>query len=124
MGSAFIKAIKWAVLFVFVIGGIYGLVTASEQSDIKPVMISVLCFGSVYMMFKSWSDLPGKVMIASAVVVVILAFFAQDQYVPYWVYRYTGENLQWGFYQIWAALVASIGTLVMVIVFLKFGDDD
>ena len=123
MGAAVIKSIKWVVLNLCVIGGIYGLVAASNGNDVKPLMISVLCFGAVYMMFKLWSELPGKLMIASVVIVAGLAVFAQPQFVPQWLYLYADINIvKLGFYQTWAGLVASIGFLIMSVVFWKFDD--
>lgn len=122
MGAAILKSMKWVVLNICVIGGIYGLVAASNGNDVKPLMISVLCFGAVYMMFKLWSELPGKIMIASVVILAALAFLAQPQLAPYWLYIYSGVVIKAGFYMTWAGLVASVGLIIMTAVFWKFDD--
>lgn len=74
MGTAFVKSLKWCLLMVFAIGGIYGLSETSRLEDVRYIMISMLCFGSVYMLFRTWSELSGKIMIYSLCIVVGLGF--------------------------------------------------
>lgn len=120
MSESFIKALKWGVMVVFVIGGIYGLATAGEKDDFRYIMVTVLSFGAVSLMFKNWSELPGKIMVYSVVVVIALAFVAQDTYVPFWFFMTTEKVWTLNFYQTWGALVMSIGAIVMTFVFKKF----
>lgn len=78
MGTAFVKSLKWCLLMVFAIGGIYGLSETSRLEDVRYIMISMLCFGSVYMLFRTWSELSGKIMIYSLCIVVGLGFWHRN----------------------------------------------
>ena len=124
MGGAFLKALKWSTIVVFMIGGLWGMYHASIISDFRFMMVSVLCFGAVYLVYRKWSDMPLKIMLSSMVLIGILGALAQPQYAPLFLYIGTGYELPFeGFFKTWAALVATIGTVLMTLIFWKFDDD-
>lgn len=125
MVSSFIKSLKWCFLVVFAIGGLYGFSEAGRLEDVRYLMISTLCFGMVYMLFKTWSELPGKIMVYSLCIVLTLGFVSQQQYAPFWLYYYADMDVTaiMGFFRVWAALVFTAGLLLMTLVFYKFDDD-
>jgi len=125
MGNAFVKSLKWCLLIVFTIGGIYGVSETGRLEDVPYLMISLLCFGSVYMLFRTWSELSGKIMVYSLCVVVGLGFLAQEEYVPYWIFNYGDIDItaMMGFFRVWAALTATVGLVIMAVVFYKFDND-
>lgn len=98
---------------------------ASTKEDFRYIMLGVICYGMVYLMFRVWSELPGKIMLYSAAIVVALAFLAQMEYAPFWLYELSGFNIAgvFGYFRIWASLVATVGLVLMVFVFYKFDDD-
>lgn len=124
MGAAFLKALKWSFIVVSMIGGLWGLYHASVISDFRFMMVSVLCFGAVYLVYRRWTDMPLKLMLSSMVLIGILGAIAQPQYAPVWLYIGTGFELPFtGYFKTWAALVATAGTVTMTLVFWKFDDD-
>ncbi len=125
MIASFIKALKWAVLVAFAIGGVYGLSEAGRLEDARYIMMTVVCFGVVYMMFRIWSDLSSKVMGFSAALVAALALAAHDPYAPFWLYVFADIDLSatMGYFRIWASLVGTIGVLIMTVVFYKYDKD-
>ena len=125
MSDAFIKSLKWCLLMVFAIGGVYGFSEAGRLEDARYIMISVLSFGAVYMLFQTWSELPGKIMVYSLCIVLGLGVLAQDQYAPFLLYYYTDFDVteMMGFFRVWTALVVSVGLFLMMLVFYKFDND-
>lgn len=125
MGDAFIKSLKWCLLIVFAIGGVYGFSEAGRLEDARYIMISVLSFGMVYMLFRTWSELSGKIMVYSLCIVAGLCFVSQEQYAPFWFYYYTDFDVTeiMGFFRVWATLVVTAGLLMMTAVFYKFDND-
>jgi hypothetical protein len=125
MGGAFLKALKWSIIVVLMIGGLWGLYHASIVSDFRFIMVSVLCFGAVYLVYRKWSDMPLKVMLGSMALIGLLGAMAQPQYAPLLLFIGTGYELPFeGFFKVWAALVATVGTVLMTFVFWKFDGDD
>ncbi|MFP4313682.1 MAG: hypothetical protein ACLFR0_05075 [Alphaproteobacteria bacterium] len=122
MNEAFIKALKWGVMVVFVIAGIYGLAAAGEKDDFRYIMATVLSFGAVSLMFRNWSELPGKIMAFSALLVVILAVIARDEILSYYFYRISDQIWPLGYYQSWAVLAMTLGVITMTFIFKKFDD--
>lgn len=125
MVNALTKSMKWCFLMVFAIGGIYGFSEAGRLEDFRYLMISTLCFGAVYMLFRTWSELSNKIMVYSICIILVLGFLAQDPYVPFWLYSLTDIDItgMMGFFRIWAMLTATAGLLLMMVVFYKFDDD-
>jgi len=125
MGNAFNKSLKWCFLMVFAIGGIYGFSEAGRLEDVRYLMISTLCFGSVYLLFRTWSELSAKIMVYSLCIVVTLGFLSQEQFVPFWLYSYADIDItdMMGFFRVWASLTATAGLLMMMVVFYKFDND-
>ena len=125
MVDAFTKSVKWCFLMVFAIGGIYGFSEAGRAEDVRYLMISTLCFGSVYLLFRTWSELSNKIMVYSICIILALGFVAQEQYVPYWLYSFADIDITgiMGFFRVWAALTATAGLALMMAVFYKFDND-
>lgn len=122
MSESFIKALKWGVLVSLVICGIYGLSASGAKEDFRYIMVTVLSFGAVSLMFRNWSELPGKIMAFSAVIAAVLAFLAQDAYVPFYYYTITEKIWIFSFFQSWALLVMTLGVVIMTYIFWKFDD--
>ena len=120
MSDAFIKSLKWGFLVSLVIAGIYGLAASGAKEDFRYIMVTVLSFGAVSLMFRNWRDLPGKIMAVSAAVAAFLAFLAQPDYLSYYYFMMTDQEWFLSFYQSWAALVMTLGVLIMTVVFWKF----
>lgn len=124
MSSAFLRSIKWVCVVLCIIGGIYGFHLAETQGHVRPMMISVVCLGIVYLMNKFWSQLSKIVLLFSSVFVLVLAFIAQDQYGPILFYDLTGTVPPQDYFANWALCVLFIGLPVMTIVMFFYGDDD
>lgn len=124
MGEAIMKAVRWSFLVIFVIGGIWGMHTASVLGDFRYLMATVVFFGVVYIIYKTWGDLHIKVMVGSVLLIVMLGVFAQPQYAPYWYFLATGNEVPFeGYFKTWCALVASVGTIVMSGIFFKYDNE-
>lgn len=119
MGDSFLKALRWFLFVVFVIGGIAAIV-AVEKHGVQPLMLAVFSFGGAYLMSGPWRELPREAMIASILAVAGLAWLA-DQ-LPEILYVYQGILLDMNFYFIWIGLVFGIGVPLMTFMFYKYGE--
>ena len=122
MREYFIKALKWYSIVLFFILGAGLLFYADRYQDIRPVFPAVLCFGAGVILTVIWKDISGKLVFVSMFLVMALCYIAQVQYVPVWLYVYTGYSLQWPFLLLWAVLTAVIGIPAMTVVIKHYGD--
>lgn len=120
MGEIFFKAMKWVLFVSFIIGGI-AIIRQIERQGVEVSILAVFSFGAAYIMSGPWRKLPPKPMTLSVVLVALLALAAQ--YLPYYLYIYTGERITINFYWLWIILTAVIGAPVMMAVFKRYGAD-
>lgn len=68
MSEAFLKALRWYVIAVCVVIGTACFIWADQMHSIKPVGISILAYGTVYIMTAFWKDVRGKLLAANIAV--------------------------------------------------------
>lgn len=121
MRDAFFKSLKWYSIVLFLMVGMAALYYADRHDDIRPVFPAILCFGMSSVLTTVWK-LSGKLVFLSLGLVIGLAYLAQTQYLPGWIYAYTGYALRWHFLSLWLALTTAIGIPVMTYVYDRYGD--
>ncbi|MFN3701169.1 MAG: hypothetical protein ACK4VI_06570 [Alphaproteobacteria bacterium] len=118
------KSMKWGFLVLMAIIGFWGLSESSRLEDFRYIMASVLAFGVVYLIYRTWADMPYKIMSFSAALIAILAFFAQADYFPVWYLSAAEQPFPIeGYFKIWSILIFTIGCPIMTVVFYKFDDN-
>jgi hypothetical protein len=76
-----VKFGKWVFSIIMTITGVYFLIIMQQNDDIRPIMLSILCFGVVYWIYKTRDDFPIHMAILSAV--TLAATFLCTFYVPF-----------------------------------------
>jgi hypothetical protein len=122
MSEILVKAIKWYVVMLFTIVGSWTFFLASQEDNIKPVMIGVLCFGVVFIVFSFWKAIRGKILLATLFLLIGGAFLTN--YVPGLLYRYADIRIDWHYTLVWAALMLFPGFPVMMHMFKHYDDSD
>lgn len=120
MRDAFIRALKWFGVVIFLIGGI-GLLHWGDSADsIRPILPAILCLGMAYILGTAFKDLRRRVLLISMIFVTAMAF--ASQYVDTVVYVVTGTQMYVNFFYGWTALTFVAGVPFMTYVFYKYGD--
>lgn len=118
MKNNFIKALKWYVIALFVIGGIAALLIAEERDSVRPLMGAVLSLGMAYILAMFWHKLGKELLLMSVLTFLATAFLTR--YAPDAFYVLTGEIATWGFYRLWAVVTFLVGLPVMMWAFSKY----
>ena len=119
MSDSFLKALKWFLFIVFIIGGI-AAVSAVEKYGVQPVMLAVFSFGGAYLMSNSWRKLPRQAMVTSTILVAVLGFVAD--YTPEFAAVFLNQFIDMNFYLIWICLTLVVGVPFMMFIFNKYDE--
>lgn len=119
MSDSFLKALKWFLFIVFIIGGI-AAVSAVEKYGVQPLMLAVFSFGGAYLMSNSWRKLPARAMVISTILVAVLGFVAD--YVPEFAAVFLNQFVDMNFYLIWICLTLVVGVPFMMFIFYKYDE--
>ncbi len=121
MKENIVQALKWYFVILFVVVGSCAFHQASQENDIKPVMIGVLAFGFVFIVFSFWKVFRGKVLMFTILTLIATAFIAS--YLPHILYTYADIALYVHFGLLWAGVLFIPGVPFMVMVIGKYTDE-
>ncbi len=114
MSNAFGRLLKWLFSMTLMVIGLRFLMMASENNDVRPIIICIFSFGGVYLLYRTRADIPRMIGILTGGV-FLAAYFAAE-YLFFDV-----PILNYGFFMAWWAWTMMIGIPVMFLGFLKFG---
>ncbi len=120
MQDLFLKTLRWYLVIVFAMGGITALYYADAIDSIKPVLPAILCLGAAFVLGVAWKEIRRKILFATIIVVVGLAYAAQ--FSTQVIYILTGETIFMNYFYAWFGMVLVIGFPAMMIVFAKVRD--
>lgn len=115
MKAAISRFLKWVINISFFILGFYCLTTAMEENTIRPMIFVLLCFGVVLWTSKAVYKGSQKVIIVTALVLLVAALAAR--YAVWGILL--ANDVFIGFYPVWELCVLALGAPVMTRVFLK-----
>ena len=114
------KIFKWCVCAtLFVIGA--GFLAATDATgSVKPIFVTILCFGMLYWLSKSFFGMPKKLLLINFIVLAVAGACS--------VFLYQGFDFLsgWGGYDVffeWNLWCYVIGIPVMGFSIAKWGDD-
>ena len=108
------RVVKWAFSMTLMMIGIYFLMMASENNDVRPIILCIFSFGTVYLMYRSRVQVPRMIGLLTAAVFVGSMAAAKYFYIDYPVFNA-------GFYPAWWAWTMVVGLPVMALGFKKYG---
>lgn len=120
MSDAFLKALRWYMIAVCVVIGTACFILADQNDSIKPVGISILAYGMVYIMTAFWKDVRGKLLAANIAVFFGLTLLSSQM--PDILYILLGmQTSDLGYLAnpqiMWAAVEGALGIPIMAVVF-------
>lgn len=120
MSEAFLKAVRWYMIAACVIIGTSCFILAEKYDTIKPVGISILAYGMVYIMTAFWKDVRGKLLAANIAVFFGLTLLCNYIYTIIYILfglQPTELGMLSSPYLMWAAVVGVLGIPIMAVVF-------
>ncbi len=108
------RVLKWLFSMTLIMIGIRFLMMASDNNDVRPIIICIFSFGAVYVMYRTRSEVPKMIGLLTAIVFVGAMLAARYLYIDLPVFNY-------GFYFAWWAWIMALGLPVMLLGFSRFG---
>ncbi len=116
MGESFLKALKWYFIMLCAIIGTSAFIIADNTGSVRPVMLGVLSYGTVYTLSAFWKDFRGKLLLISILVFVALSFLSP--YIPYAMYiLFAFDPKSFDPYYTWGVTTGILGIPIMTLVF-------
>lgn len=120
MSDAFLKALRWYMIAVCVVIGTACFIWAEQYDTIKPVGVSILAYGMVYIMTAFWKDVRGKLLAANIAVFFGLTLLSHHMYeILYILFGLQKSDL--GYLAdpqiMWGAVEGVLGIPIMAVVF-------
>ena len=107
MGDIFTKTMRWFICCVFFIIGVYCIDRSNNTGSVNPIIFSVFSFGMVYILSKSFYELPRKLLVVNVAVMIGTAIAA------------TFLSYGYGFFVEWTFWSLVIGAPIMATAFAK-----
>lgn len=117
MSEAILSAFKWCVLAFCAVVGTSALIISDKTGSTKPIMITVLTYGIIYIMSYFWREFRGKLMLMGFGVFLVLTIIA-----PYLPLLLGFEGDYFDPFYVWGGTVLLFGFPAMFFVFLKWGE--
>lgn len=123
MSEAFLKAIRWYFIAACVVIGTSCFILADKYDTIKPVGVSILAYGTVYIMTAFWKDVRGKLLAANIAVFFLLTLLSNYIYDVLYVF-FGLQTSELGMlanpYLMWGIVVGVVGIPIMAIIFFFY----
>ena len=126
MSGIFGKVVRWVICTSLAILGIYCLILANFENSIRPVGVTILSFGTVYLLFRTGASIPRNIGFLTAGVLLVsgaLAQFGAEMAKSYGVnlsdYPLVGGEFFWA----WWGWTLAIGIPAMAIGFHIFDSE-
>lgn len=119
MADLFMKALRWAIMSLCVVIGLSAFIIADGRNTVKPIMVAILSFGTMYVMSAYWKDLKEKTLFWGMILFLVLTF--ASSYVPIGFYILFGWNPDYfDPYYTWGGTVFAVGIPIMMYIFKKY----
>lgn len=110
----FPKVLKWALSAFFLIMGLSFLISVQQTGHPGPIILAIFSFGIVFWLYRSASEVPWQVAIASLLIFAAAAGAAL--YIPVYSFPF---NIN--FFLAWAAWSLIIGIPAIALAYRKYG---
>lgn len=123
MSDAILKAIRWYFIAASVVLGTSCFILAERWDSVKPIGITVLAFGFVYIMTAFWKDVRGKLLAGNIAVFFLLTLLAGYAHTILYILfglQKSDLGMLGDQFIMWGVVEAAIGIPVMTIVFWMY----